>query len=257
LAHAVQTVCEEQIMEVFYKAEELVPETRNCVYGGGVALNCVANSIVASSIYPSLWIIPNPGDGGSSLGSAAFHLGEHVDWYNTFTGYDIFGNYPTKELLKELLDGKIVGVASGRAEFGPRALGNRTLMADPRGDKIKDKVNKIKKRQEFRPFAPAVLEEHAHKIFDMPVKKSQYMQFVAKCKYPEKYPAICHIDNTSRVQTVCKDDNPNFYNLINEFYKKTGCPMVLNTSLNIKGQPIVNTYHDSVEFEKKYGVKVF
>ena len=148
-------------------------------------------------------------------------------------------------------------MASGRAEFGPRALGNRTLMADPRGDEIKDKVNKIKKRQEFRPFAPAVLEEHAHEIFDMPVRKSQYMQFVAKCKYPEKYPAICHIDNTSRVQTVCKDDNPNFYNLINEFYKKTGCPMVLNTSLNIKGQPIVNTHHDSVEFEKKYGVKVF
>ena len=89
-------------MEVFYKAEELVPETTNCVYGGGVALNCVSISIVASSIYPSLWIIPNPGDGGSSLGSAAFHLGEHIDWYNTFTGYDIKGNYPTKELLKEL-----------------------------------------------------------------------------------------------------------------------------------------------------------
>ena len=257
LAHAVQSVCEEKIVDVFYKAEELVPETRNCVYGGGVALNCVANSIVASSIYQSLWIIPNPGDGGSSLGSAAFHLGEHVNWNNTFLGYDIKGDYPTEELLKELLDGKIVGVASGRAEFGPRALGNRTLMADPRGDEIKDKVNKIKKRQEFRPFAPAVLEEHAHEIFDMPVRKSQYMQFVAKCKYPEKYPAICHVDNTSRVQTVCKDDNPNFYNLIKKFYDKTGCPMVLNTSLNIKGMPIVNTHNDGIEFAKKYGVKVF
>ena len=118
-------------------------------------------------------------------------------------------------------------------------------------------MNEIKNRQKFRPFAPAVLEEHAHKIFDMPVQKSQYMQFVAPCKEPDKYPAICHIDNTSRVQTVSKDDNPNFYNLINEFYKKTGCPMLLNTSLNIKGMPIVNTHNDAVMFEKKYGVKVY
>ena len=145
----------------------------------------------------------------------------------------------------------------GRAEFGPRALGNRSLLADPRGDDIKDRVNKIKKRQEFRPFAPAVLEEHAHEIFDMPVRKSQYMQFVAGCKQPDKYPAICHIDNTSRVQTVSKDDNPNFYNLINEFYKNTGCPMLLNTSLNIKGMPIVNTHNDGIGFEMRYGIQVY
>jgi carbamoyltransferase len=91
----------------------------------------------------------------------------------------------------------------------------------------------------------------------MPVKKSQYMQFVAKCKYPDKYPAICHVDGTSRVQTVSKEDNPNFYKLIKEFYKKTGCPMLLNTSLNIKGMPIVNTHDDAIMFEKKYGIKVF
>jgi len=101
------------------------------------------------------------------------------------------------------------------------------------------------------------LEEHAHELFDMPVKKSQFMQFVAKCKYPKKYPAICHIDGTSRVQTVSKEDNLGFYKLIKEFYKKTGCPMVLNTSLNIKGQPIVNSYIDATAFSKKYGVKVF
>ena len=124
-------------------------------------------------------------------------------------------------------------------------------------DEIKDKVNKIKKRQEFRPFAPAVLEEHAHEIFEMPVRKSQYMQYVAKCKYPEKYPAICHVDNTSRVQTVSKEDNPGYYKLIKEFYKKTGCPMVLNTSLNIKGQPIVNDEKDADAFTEKYGVKVY
>jgi len=257
IAANVQSICEDEIKKVFELAKRLVPETDNCVYGGGVALNCVANSIIARDYYPSLWIIPNPGDAGSSLGCAAAELGEHLNWNNTFLGYDIKGKYPKKKVLDELLQGNIVGVASGRAEFGPRALGNRSLLADPRGEDIKDKVNKIKKRQEFRPFAPSVLEEHAHEIFDMPVRKSQYMQFVADCKYPEKYPAICHVDGTSRVQTVCKDDNPNYYKLIKGFYKQTGCPMVLNTSLNIKGQPIVNTYLDGVAFSKKYGVKVF
>ena len=118
-------------------------------------------------------------------------------------------------------------------------------------------MNEIKNRQKFRPFAPSVLEEHAHEIFDMPVGKSQFMQFTAPCKFPDKYPAICHIDNTSRVQTVSKDDNIGYYNLIKRFYEETGCPMVLNTSLNIKGQPIVNSYQDGVAFEKKYGVKVY
>ena len=257
IAANVQSICEDEIYSVFELAKRLVPETDNCVYGGGVALNCVANSIIAEELYPNLWILPNPGDAGSSLGCAAYAFGEHVNWKTPFTGYDIKGRYPRKKVLDELLLTNIVGVASGRAEFGPRALGNRSLLADPRGKKIKDKVNKIKHRQEFRPFAPAVLEEYAHEIFDMPVKKSQFMQFVAKCKYPKKYPAICHVDGTSRVQTVSKDDNPGFYKLIREFYLKTGCPMVLNTSLNIKGQPIVNSYIDAIAFSKKYGVKVF
>ena len=257
IAANVQWICEEEIYKVFELARRLVPETKNMCYGGGVALNCVANSLIAEELYPDIWIIPNPGDGGSSMGCASYVLGEHINFNNCFLGYDIKGRYPVKKVLKELLEGKIVGIANGRAEFGPRALGNRSLVADPRGKDIKDKVNVIKHRQKFRPFAPSVLEEHAHEIFEMPVQKSQFMQFVAKCKYPEKYPAICHIDNTSRVQTVSKDDNPNFYNLINKFYKNTGCPMVLNTSLNIKGQPIVNTYQDGVEFTKRYGVKVF
>ena len=257
IAANVQSICEDEIYSVFELAQRLVPETENCVYGGGVALNCVANSIIAEELYPNLWILPNPGDAGSSLGCAAYAFGEHVNWKTPFTGYDIKGRYPRKKVLDELLLTNIVGVANGRAEFGPRALGNRSLLADPRGKKIKDKVNKIKHRQEFRPFAPAVLEEYAHEIFDMPVKKSQFMQFVAKCKYPKKYPAICHVDGTSRVQTVSKDDNPGFYKLIKEFYKKTGCPMVLNTSLNIKGQPIVNSYIDATAFSKKYGIKVF
>ena len=257
IAANVQWICEEEIYKVFELAKRIVPETKNMCYGGGVALNCVANSIIAEELYPNLWILPNPGDAGSSLGCAAFVFGEHVNWKTPFTGYNIKGRYPRSKVLNELLLTNIVGVANGRAEFGPRALGNRSLLADPRGKKIKDKVNKIKHRQEFRPFAPAVLEEYANDIFDMPVKKSQFMQFVAKCKYPDKYPAICHVDGTSRVQTVSKEDNPGFYKLIKEFYEKTGCPMVLNTSLNIKGQPIVNSYIDATAFSKKYGVKVF
>jgi carbamoyltransferase len=257
IAANVQWICEEEIRKVFSLAKRLVPETNNCVYMGGVALNCVANSIIAQRYYPDLWILPNPGDAGSSLGCAAYVYGEHVNWKSPFTGYDITGRYPRKKVLNELLEGNIVGVANGRAEFGPRALGNRSLLADPRGDDIKDRVNEIKHRQKFRPFAPSVLEEHAHEIFDMPVKKSQFMQFTASCKFPDKYPAICHVDNTSRVQTVSMDDNPGYYKLIKEFYEKTGCPMVLNTSLNIKGQPIVNSHLDGVGFTKRYNVKVF
>jgi len=256
VAHNVQVVCEQEILKVFSKVKEVVPETNNICYSGGVALNCVANSLVVQD-YPNLWILPNPGDAGSSLGCAAYVGGKHIDFDSAFLGYNIKRKYPVKPVLKELLKGNLVGVANGRAEYGPRALGNRSLLADPRGRDIKDKMNEIKNRQKFRPFAPSVLEEHAHEIFDMPTTKSEFMQYVAPCKYPDKYPAICHIDNTSRVQTVSKKDNPGYYKLIKEFYKETGCPMILNTSLNIKGQPIVNDENDSKEFTNKYGVKVF
>ena len=256
VAHNTQVVCEELILDIFSKLPLLVPETTNVCYSGGVALNCVANSLVVEK-YPNLWILPNPGDAGSSLGCAAYINKQHLDFDTPFLGYNIKGEYPIKPVLKELLNGNIVGVANGRAEYGPRALGNRSLLADPRGNFVKDKMNEIKNRQKFRPFAPSVLEEHAHKIFEMPTKKSQFMQYVAKCKYPKKYPAICHIDNTSRVQTVSKTDNPGYYKLIKEFYKETGCPMILNTSLNIKGQPIVNDENDAKEFTNKYGVKVY
>ena len=256
VAHNVQIICEEEIQKIFSKLPDLVPETTNVCYSGGVALNCVANSLVVKD-YPNMWILPNPGDAGSSLGCAAYVGGEHLDFNSAFLGYNIKGKYPVKKVLNELLKGNLVGVANGRAEYGPRALGNRSLLADPRGKDIKAQMNTIKNRQEFRPFAPSVLEEHANDIFDMPTRKSEFMQHVAPCKYPDKYPAICHIDNTSRVQTVSRKDNPGYYKLIKEFYKKTGCPMVLNTSLNIKGQPIVNDEKHAKDFTDKYGVKVF
>jgi carbamoyltransferase len=156
-----------------------------------------------------------------------------------------------------LLGGKIVGVANGRAEFGPRALGNRSLLADPRGAEIKDKVNDIKRRQKFRPFAPIILEQFAHKIFELPVSTSPYMQFTAKCKFPELYPAICHADGSSRVQTVNEEQNPGIHKLLKHWYVKTGCPMLLNTSLNIRGKPLVNTWQDAEKFGEAYGIKIF
>ena len=147
-------------------------------------------------------------------------------------------------------------MANGKAEYGPRALGNRSLLADPRGPEIKDKVNSIKNRQKFRPFAPMILEEDLHDFFEMTVSKSPYMQFVGKCKYPKDFPAIIHCDGTSRVQTVNKNDHEGVYNLLKSWKAKTGCPMLLNTSLNIKGKPMVNDRNQSKKFERKYNVKV-
>ena len=156
-----------------------------------------------------------------------------------------------------LLIDKIVGVANGKAEFGPRALGHRSLLADPRGDDIKDLVNKYKHREQFRPFAPMILAEHADTYFEMPVQESPYMQFTATCKQPDKFPAIVHVDNTSRVQTVTKDDCPDVRNLLEKWYAETGCPMLLNTSLNIKGEPLVNSREDAKAFEQKHKIKVY
>jgi carbamoyltransferase len=170
-------------------------------------------------------------------------------------GHNIPGVYPVSNLLDELLTNKIAGVANGRAEFGPRALGNRSLLADPRGTDIKMQVNNIKQRQQFRPFAPVILEELASDYFDMPTSNSPYMQFVAKCKMPDLYPAIVHIDDTSRVQTVPKDGS-GLRELLEKWFVLTGCPMLLNTSLNIRGEPMVNDRLDADRFEKLYSLKV-
>jgi len=150
-----------------------------------------------------------------------------------------------------------VGVASGRAEFGPRALGNRSLLADPRGHSIKNRVNEIKRRQKFRPFAPVILEEYAEEYFCMPkgFDSSPYMQVVAECRHPDQFPAIVHADNTSRVQTVPRDGS-GIRQLLEKWYVMTGCPMLLNTSLNIRGEPMVNDPRDADRFQRLYKVKV-
>ena len=253
IAAATQAVYE-YILKIISNYARSISATGNLVLTGGCALNCSANSKIASD-WDNVWIMPNPGDAGNALGAILADREDFVNWNSPFLGYEIPREYPVNNLILELETAGIAGVANGRAEYGPRALGNRSLLADPRGNDIKDRVNEIKKRQKFRPFAPAILQEHAKDYFDGEV--GPYMQFTARCKYPELYPAITHKDGTSRVQTVSKNDNPGFRQLLEAWYEKTGCPMLLNTSLNIKGKPMVNTEKDARDFEKHYGVRVW
>ena len=229
----------------------------NLVYQGGVALNCLANRRLGN-YFENIWIMPNPGDAGSSLGAAALAYGRKLHWNNAYLGHNIPGPYPVDNLVRDLLHDGIVGVANGRAEFGPRALGNRSLLADPRGAKIKNQVNAIKRRQKFRPFAPVILAELADDYFDIEPgwHSHDYMQSVAHCRQPDVYPAICHVDGTSRVQTVEKDGS-GIRQLLEAWYAQTGCPMLLNTSLNIRGEPMVNDRADADRFEMLYGVTVY
>lgn len=255
IACSVQLMAEQLIRNVLGRARG-EGRSRNLVYGGGVALNCVANRMLGD-YYERIWIMPNPGDAGNSLGAACLGYGRKVTWNSSFLGHDIPGSYPVNTVLDHLLTDKIVGVASGRAEFGPRALGNRSLLADPRGHSIKNRVNQIKMRQRFRPFAPVILEEYVNDYFEMPYgfKNSRYMQTTANCIKPDLFPAIVHVDGTSRVQTVPKDGS-GIRELLEKWYFMTNCPMLLNTSLNIRGEPMVNNRADADRFERLYGVKV-
>jgi carbamoyltransferase len=256
IATGTQLVVEELINSVMHKAKTFA-FSDNLVYMGGVALNCLANRNLGN-FFKNIWIMPNPGDAGSSLGAAALGYGGKINWKDAYLGHNISGKYPVDNVVNHLLTHGIVGIANGRAEFGPRALGNRSLIADPRGQTIKEKVNHIKRRQQFRPFAPVILEEHAQDYFEMPRgwSNSQYMQTVATCKYPTQYPAIVHADGTSRVQTV-PAGNSGIRQMLELWYAKTSCPMLLNTSLNIRGEPMVNDRADADRFEREYGVKVF
>jgi len=269
IAYQAQIQTEQVLSAVFSVASNMAKfkKTKNFVYMGGVALNCVANRMVrnvlsykqkASNDF-NLWIMPNPGDAGSSIGAAALIHGKKLNWQSPFLGTNIPGKYPIENILKVLGTDKIAGVASGRAEFGPRALGNRSLLADPRDPDIKDKVNAIKQRQKFRPFAPVILAEYAHEYFYSVTPENKYMQSVsvAGVGTSEQYPAIVHADETARVQTVGQDDTSGMRDLLEQWYFWSGgCPMLLNTSLNIRGEPMVNTREDADRFENQYGVTV-
>lgn len=253
IAAAVQVVYEQRLND-FMRMAKSITGKNNLVFMGGCALNSSANTLLWN-IFDMIWIMPNPGDAGSSLGAAAALYGKHLDWKTPYLGYDLRGEYPVQQIVDGILKDGIVAVASGKAEYGPRALGNRSILADPRDPLIKDKVNRIKQRELFRPFAPVVLADHAHKWFDMDFE-SPYMQYTVKCLQPDKIPSVVHEDGTSRVQTVTREQHPGLYRAINKFYLQTGVPVLLNTSLNIKGQPLLNDENDIIKWEKEYNFTI-
>ncbi len=253
IAAAVQIVYEQRLNDFMQMAYSITGK-RNLVFMGGCALNCSANTKLWD-LFDDVWIMPNPGDAGSSLGAAAALYGKHINWKDPYLGYDLGSNYPVADIVTGLIRDKIVAVASGKAEYGPRALGNRSILADPRDPNIKDKVNLIKKRELFRPFAPVVMEEHAHKWFKMNFA-SPYMQYAVECLQPDKIPSVVHKDGTSRVQTVNKNQHPGLYEVLSNWYSISGVPILLNTSLNIKGQPLLNDESDIKLWESTYNFRI-
>ena len=254
IAAAVQFVYEERLKDFMLMAKKITGKN-NLVFMGGCALNSSANTLLWN-IFDKIWIMPNPGDAGSSLGAAAALYGKHIEWKHPYLGHDLGGEYPVDKIIDGILKNGIVAVATGRAEYGPRALGNRSILADPRDPLIKNKVNLIKQREPFRPFAPVIMAEYASEWFDMNFE-SPYMQYTVKCLQPEKIQAVVHADGTSRVQTVTKEQHLGLYNVLKNFYVTTGVPILLNTSLNIKGQPLLNDTIDIEEWENSYGQKIF
>ena len=288
IASSIQKVLEEIIIKIAKYMKEKYQNENLCL-AGGVALNCVINGkLQKEKIFKNIWVQPAAGDAGGSLGAAL------LIWYQKFNNskknidemqnsllgrsYDqekiesilnlLKSNYETLDegnlidiVSDKLIEGKTIGWFQGREEFGPRALGSRSIIADPRNANMQKILNhKIKFRESFRPFAPVVLENESSKWFDMDYK-SPYMMFVANLKDNKKIildekkqkdlnelrsevPAITHVDYTARVQTV-NEKNGMFYNLIKKFYEKTKCPMLINTSFNISKEPIVGSIEDA------------
>ena len=296
IAASIQKVTEE-IMINLAKSIRKEYGLKNLCLAGGVALNCVANGkILREKIFENIWIQPAAGDAGGSLGAALalWHIEKKNkrvvnlkdDMKGSFLGTDFKQMEIEKELksvgahyeifnYEELIDKtaeflsqeKAIGWFQGRMEFGPRALGNRSILGDPRSERMQKNLNlKVKYRESFRPFAPSILREDLSSWFDMSVD-SPYMLFVSDVNKNKKIemteeqknlfgieklnikrseiPAVTHVDYSARVQTVTKETNSRFYDLILKFKKKTGCPVLVNTSFNVRGEPIVNTPTDA------------
>lgn len=270
LAHAVQKAIEKAFV---FLAEDLYKRTGNgnfCL-AGGVTLNCNANGEVSKlDFVDNIYIQPGANDAGAAVGAAMIlHVGdagtrpvvkEQVYLGPSFTFNEV-KNYlstekiefstvanPAAEAARLINDGKIIGWCQGAMEFGPRALGNRSILAAPTSAKIRDKVNVVKQREDWRPLAPSVLAEYASEWFDS-TTDSPFMLITMPVR-PErqsKVPAITHVDGTARVQTVTESSNKLYHSLITEYFKLSGIPMVLNTSLNTKGKPIVSSPEDCID----------
>ena len=256
LAHTLQVFTTDLIKKYVYPLKSC----DNLCIAGGVAYNGYMNEEFTKH-YNNVFVPPAIGDEGQALGTyqhADYVLNNNIHITETFAGkeYDYTGdervNY--KEVAQAIADGKTVGWFQGKSESGNRALGNRSILADPRNPDIKDIINgTIKMREDFRPFAPAVLEEHYKEYFDTN-SPSPYMSRICKVK-SDKVPGITHIDNTARIQTVNQKQNGKLYNLINEFYKITGIPMLLNTSFN-RHEPIVETPEQAIRTFKKTALDI-
>ncbi|MFB6208410.1 MAG: carbamoyltransferase, partial [Candidatus Nanohaloarchaea archaeon] len=264
IAATLQEVLEEVLLNQVEHLYELT-DTENLCMAGGVALNSAANGKIREQMpFENIWIQPAAGDSGGALGAALERSGSGYRMEEVYLGpehtkedmrqvlEDNDADYEEKEreeLLQEAAEriagGEVVSLYQGRLEWGPRALGNRSILADPRREDMIDVVNrKVKFREEFRPFAPTVLQEHASEYFDIEEgEESRYMLFVFDVheEKQEEIPAVTHVNGTSRIQTLKRETNPFYYDLIERFREKTGVPVLLNTSFNLKGMPIVNT----------------
>ena len=271
VAASLQKVTEEIILRM---ARHLHDETKmkNLCLAGGVALNCVANGrIVKETPFKDIFVQPAAGDAGGAVGAASYiyhsilgnkrnYVMEHAFLGPEYSNDEIekylkeknveYTAYSDYELVKRaaglINDQKVIGWFQGRMEFGPRALGARSILADPRNPDAKQIVNsKIKFREEFRPFAPTVLAQRCGEYFDLDVP-SPFMLLVAQVRPDKRFmPSVTHVDGSARIQTITERENPLYHSLINEFYKLSGCPVVLNTSFNLRGEPLVMTPHDA------------
>jgi carbamoyltransferase len=276
IAAALQEATERAVLHTLKHAQAVTGMKHLCM-AGGVALNCSLNGVIArSGLFEEIFIQPAASDEGCSVGSAlhAYHCKEEGATKNVKLSHAYLGpSYSSEEILetlekyrselcwerrddialavaREVSEGKVVGWFQGCMEFGPRALGNRSILADPRDPGMKDRVNaKVKRRESFRPFAPAVLEGEAMSYFDMQgLRTSPFMLFAVPVHgaQRERIPAVTHVNGTARLQTVSQETNPLFWEVILRFGELTGVPIVLNTSFNVRDEPIVCSPEDTI-----------